>query len=148
MSPPPPIAKLPHCPVAKIPPGSRLAALPSQSERFPLTRSPAFAYKDLARLEIEMASPAEYPKAVCGEASRRTRNASPLSCAFDRPDFFAPTGHHAGECWPHAARAAQRARACSSVRTHLRYLCIGQSPLFMKHGDEIGRAAHDLRSCF
>ena len=124
-------ARLPSPPSVPVLPwsalGSRLSALLSQSQRFPLTRRPAFAYKGLARLESEMASPAENPKAVSGEASRHTCNAPPLSCTFDRPNFFAPTGHHARERCLHAALAAQHSGECSSGRTHLRCLCIGKS---------------------
>ena len=83
--------------------GSRLSTLLSQSQGFPLTRSPAFAYKCLARLESEMASPAKNPKAICGEASRHTCKASSVYNDLDRPKFFVPTGHHARERWPHAA---------------------------------------------
>ena len=95
-----------------------------------------------------MASPAENFKAVCGEASRHTCTASPVHYNLDHPKFFVPTGHYAGERWPHADLGAQHPRACSSGRPHLRHLRIGQSPLSMKHGDEIGRAAYYLRSCF
>jgi len=49
-----------------------------------------------------MASPAENPKAVCGEASRHTCKASPVHYNLDRPKCFVPTGHHAGDRWPHA----------------------------------------------
>jgi len=95
-----------------------------------------------------MASSAENPKAIRGEASRHTCKASPVHYNLDRQKFFVPTGHHAGERWPHAALAVQHARAYSNGRTHLRDLCVGQSPVSIKHGDGMGRAAHDLRSCF
>ena len=87
----------------RSPLGSRLSALHSRSHRFPLTRSPAVAYKDLARQEIEMASPAENPKAFCGEASRHTCTASSVHYNLDRSKFSVPTGHHSGKRWPHAA---------------------------------------------
>jgi len=81
-----------------------------------------------------MASPAEYLKAVWGEASRHTCKASPFHSNLDCPKFFVPTGHHARERWPHANFDPQHPRERSSARTHLRYLCIGQSPLSLKHG--------------
>ena len=50
-----------------------------------------------------MASPAENHKAIRGEASRPTCKASPVYYNLDRQKFLVPTGHHAGERWPHAA---------------------------------------------
>jgi len=50
-----------------------------------------------------MARPAENPKAVCGEASRHTRKASPAHYNLDRLKPFVPTDHHASDRWPHAA---------------------------------------------
>jgi len=95
-----------------------------------------------------MACAAENLKAVWGGASRHTCNASPAHYNLDRPKFFVPTRHHTGERWKPADFATQHPRECSSGRPHLRHLRIGQSPLSMKHGDEIGRAAYYLRSCF
>ena len=94
--------------------GSRLAALRSQSQRFPLTQSPAFAYKGLARLESEMASPAENPKVFSGEASRHTCKASPVHYNLVRPKFLVPTGHHPGE---RSAQVAHYLRSC--LRTNI-----------------------------
>jgi len=56
-----------------------------------------------------MASPAENPKAVRGEASRHTCNGPSESCGLDRPKCFVPTGHHASERWP---QAAHHLRSC------------------------------------
>jgi len=95
-----------------------------------------------------MASPAENPKAFCGEASRHTCKSSPVHYNLARPKFFVATAHHPADRWPHADLAAQHPRECSSGRMHLRYLGIEQSPLSVKHGAEIGQGAHDLRSCF
>jgi hypothetical protein len=49
-----------------------------------------------------MASPAENPKTVRGDASRHTCKASPVSHNLDRPNFSAPTAHHTGNRRPHA----------------------------------------------
>jgi len=50
-----------------------------------------------------MASPAENPEAAWGEASRHTCKTLPVYCGLDRPNYFSPAGHHAGDRWPHAA---------------------------------------------
>jgi len=55
-----------------------------------------------------MASPEEIPKEVCGEASRHTSKASPAHYILNRPQLFVPTGHHAGEHWPHAVHYLRR----------------------------------------
>jgi hypothetical protein len=50
-----------------------------------------------------MASPPENPKAVRGEAFQHTCEASPFHYNLDRPKCSVPTGHHAGDRWPHTA---------------------------------------------